>query len=533
MVSLRHIGLIVLCLAWALPGIVGHDPWKPDEAYTFGVVFEYLRGADWTVPMLAGEPFLEEPPLYYLVAAGMARLFSPLLAPHDAARLTTAGFMLLTMLFCGLAARDLNGKGYGAIGVALLIGSFGLVVRGHQLITDVGALAGFALAYWGYAGSRRNPWAGLAIGTGAGLVFMTQGVLETAMIAVIGAVLPALHEDWRTRTHGIAAAVAAGAILPWVAIWPIAMELSDAGLFGTWIGNDLLWPLRHGTRSYFYYLQIVPWYAWPLWALGLWSLWVARRRGRLEPGEALPIAGFVVTLLALSLLADKRDLYALPLLLPLALLATPGADKLRRGAANAWYWFSVMGFTFIVIAAWFYWGALELGAPARLHAHLHRLQPGYEPGFKALPFTLGVVYTIGWLAVLFRLPKGPARPALAWACGITVTWGLVAVLFVGWLDVGKSYRSMIVDMQSKMPRRYTCMASRDLGEPQRAMLHYFAGIETEREELLDSRRDCSLLLTQGTVGDRPIASGWRKIWEGARPGDTVERYRLYQRDVRR
>ena len=56
-----------------------------------------------------------------------------------------------------------------------------------------------------------------------------------------------------------------------------------------------------------------------------------------------------------------------------ALLATPGAPTLRRGAANAWYWFSIMGFTFFILVAWVYWSGLELGVPPRLHAHLHRI----------------------------------------------------------------------------------------------------------------------------------------------------------------
>ena len=52
--------------------LVGHDPWKPDEAYTFGVVYELLQGGSWIVPTLAGEPFLDKPPLFYLTAAACA-----------------------------------------------------------------------------------------------------------------------------------------------------------------------------------------------------------------------------------------------------------------------------------------------------------------------------------------------------------------------------------------------------------------------------------------------------------------------------
>jgi hypothetical protein len=26
----------LLCLVWLGTGLVGHDPWKPDEAYSFG-----------------------------------------------------------------------------------------------------------------------------------------------------------------------------------------------------------------------------------------------------------------------------------------------------------------------------------------------------------------------------------------------------------------------------------------------------------------------------------------------------------------
>ena len=33
----------LLCLAWILPGLIGHDPWKPDEAYSFGLVYHIIQ----------------------------------------------------------------------------------------------------------------------------------------------------------------------------------------------------------------------------------------------------------------------------------------------------------------------------------------------------------------------------------------------------------------------------------------------------------------------------------------------------------
>jgi len=190
----------------------------------------------------------------------------------------------------------------------------------------------------------------------------------------------------------------------------------------------------------------------------------------------------------------------------------------------------VMGFTFFVLVAWVYWSGLELGAPPGLHAHLHRLQPGYTAGFKPLPFALGVLYSIGWFAVLFTLRRSPERPAWIWASGVTVTWGLLGVLFVGWADVGKSYRSVVTDFQRALPAQYDCISSRDLAEPQRALFHYFAGVVTYREEVPERRRECPLMLVQGSTRDeRPPGPSWVKVWEGSRPGDRAERFRLYQR----
>jgi 4-amino-4-deoxy-L-arabinose transferase-like glycosyltransferase len=534
----RELLVALLCLAWILPGLVAHDPWKPDEANNFGPVYELLQGGSWVVPALAGEPFLKDPPLYFLSAAAFAKLLSDVLPLHDGARLVTGLWMALTLLFTAAAARELNGERYGALAVLLLLGCFGLVVRSHQLITDVATLAGFAMAYYGFAlAPRRAGWGGFWTGTGIGVGFLATGPLTLVILGIVAVLLPACGSGWRSRAYLASLGVTAAAALPWVVIWPLLLWQRSPALFDAWLQISSVGRSFGGgsgsVPATAYYLRILPWYAFPAWLLALWTLWRARTSGLARPAIVLPLAGFIVTLILLSASPDAREIDALPLLLPLALLAVRAPETLRRGAANAWLWFSVMGFTFFIAVMWFYWTALELGVPARLHQHLHTIRPGYEFGFRWFPFLLGLAYTAAWFAVLLRLKRSAERPVIVWTTGITAIWALIAILFVSWADTVKSYRSMIADMGRALPANYRCVSSLELGEPQRALLHYFAGIITYREEIPERRRDCDLLLVQGKPLDELVLPEyWRKIWEGHRPGDKDERYRLYRRTVR-
>jgi len=528
----------LLCAAWILPGLVGHDPWKPDEAHTFGVVLELLRGGSWMVPTLAGEPFLEKPPLFYLTAAAFAQIFSFVLPLHDAARLATGAWMAVIFGFTAVAGRELYGARYGAISALLLLGCFGFVVRGHQLITDVALLGGFAMAYYGFALALRRPaLGGFWIGTGIGVGFLANGLLAPAVLGVIALMLPALGRDWRSRGYGIALATAGAAAAPWLTIWPVLLAQQSAALFEWWWWTENVWYYfgrqRTARTGLLYYLGLLPWYAFPAWLLAFWTLWRARGPGLLRPAVVLPVVGFVVTLGVLSASSEARELYALPLLPPLALLAAGAPETLRRGAAHAWYWFSAMTFTLFLVVFWFYWSGLELGVPARLHDHLHRIRPGYAAGFRWLPFVVAVAYSIFWLAVLASFRRSAVRPVVVWCAGITTTWALMATLFIGWADNAKSYRSMFVSMQRALPDRYDCISSRGLGDSQRAMLHYVADIGTYREEVPARRRACELVLIQGRPGDDvALSEPWQKIWEGARPGDKDERFWLYRRPAK-
>src|SRR6266478_9616555 len=83
----------LLLLAYLLPGLVGHDPWKTEDATGIGIVHQMIEHGQWIVPFLAGEPYLEDGPFHYWIAALTAKLFGLVLAPHDGARLASGVMM--------------------------------------------------------------------------------------------------------------------------------------------------------------------------------------------------------------------------------------------------------------------------------------------------------------------------------------------------------------------------------------------------------------------------------------------------------
>lgn len=527
-----QIAIVALIVgAWLVAGLIGHDPWKPDEAYTFGIVYSMLQTGDWVTPMLTGEPYLVHPPLFYVVAALFANMFSPLLPVHDAARLASGFFSMLTLSFVALCARELYGRSHGVIAAIILIGCVGLLVRAHQIIVDVALLAGSAIALYGMALSLRRPLAAAVItGSGVGLAFLAHGIYAPIVFALLLMLLPLLFSNWRTSRFALFFGLALAAAAPWLAIWPYALHLRTPSLFEAWLLMNNIDLLDLNISETLYYLTILPWYAWPALPLALWTLWNARRGGFAHPGIQLPLICFVVMLLALSTAAEPHEVYALPLLLPLALLASYSTYSLRRGAVNALDWFGIMTFGLAAVLLWLGWLAVLTGFPAVLAARLARQLPDYYATFSAWAFAISLFFSFAWLALVARIGRSSRRAFLNWAGGITLVWVMAMTLWLPFIDTVKSYRGMLSAMANALPANYECMTSIGLGESQRAMLHYFSGIVAQRVERNGDTGDCPLLLIQTTPED-PMTPGntWQKIWEGNRPGDRNERYRLYQR----
>lgn len=524
--------LFLLCAAWVLTGLIGHDPWKPDEAYGFGLIHHILQSGEWIVPTLAGAPYLDKPPLYYWTAALFAKLFSPLLPLHDGARLASGFYTALTLLFTSLAGRELFGNNRGWPAAIILIGCVGMLVRSHEILTDTALLAGCAMMLYGYILSLHKPLlAGLLIGVGMGMGFLSKGFIAPLLFLYISLTL-LLFRNWRNPAYLKTLGIALLAAMPWLTVWPWLLYQQSPYLFIDWvwtrnIGRWLGYVREEELKNAFYYLKALPWLAWPAAPLAAWTVWEARKRVLQEPEFQLLLVSFIVMLVTLSLVPDINDQNGLPMLLPIALLATASLSTLRRGAANALDWFGIMTFALMAILMWWGWAGLLLGYNAKHVVWLRNYQPGFDAELETIPFTVALIVTVLWVVLVWRVGRSVRRSLINWAGGITLLWILAMTLWLPWLDGGKSYRHMVEDLKSNLPAKYNCIAETNVGDSEIAMLRYFGDITPRR----GTSKVCDLLLVQGGRVARPIEDeiGWEKIWEGSRKGDLKERFRLYRR----
>jgi 4-amino-4-deoxy-L-arabinose transferase-like glycosyltransferase len=146
-----------------------------------------------------------------------------------------------------------------------------------------------------------------------------------------------------------------------------------------------------------------------------------------------------------------------------------------------------------------------------------------------LPIGVSAFLTLLWIALVRPARQSNRRTVLNWAAGMTLLWGLYTTIWLPYLDSRRSYRHVAESIAIFLPNT-GCVASRNLGESQRALFAYFAHLVTVREESTP-RPDCRALLVQyGRIGAAPPApEGWSIVWEGHRRGDDTERFVLYRK----
>jgi len=538
--------LILLFLVWIIPGLIGRDLWKADEPYSFGIVNHIIKSGDWVVPTIAGEPFLEKPPLFYLTGAVFAHMFSNWLPLHDAARLASGFYMFLTLVFIGLAARELYGMGFGGTALVLLIGCAGLQTKAHKFITDVSLLTGFAMAFYGLALSRRrSTLSGFWIGAGTGIGFLSKGLIAPGLIGLIALTLPALFPPWRSKTYFRSMLVALVSMAPWLVIWPAALYLRSRELFVEWfwyqnLGRFLGYAHVGREFSPAFYLAVLPGFAFPVLLFAFWTLWRKRRLWREHPVFQLPLAAFLVMLLFFSFSSSIRNIYALPMLLPLTLIAAAGADSFQGQERALRVLNHSITALFVILAGlvWIGWFAMMTGHPAFLEKRILFHLPDYAPAFNGVLFAAAFAYTAVWIVATANFTRSGHHAATTWAAGIVLIWGLCMTLWLPALDSGSGYHTLFTSLRKALPAGYRSISGVALGESERAMLEYYAGIITHKAGPGNRIDDADLLLTwnENKPPDPPKGAAWRLIWEGKKFRDRdhpKEIFRLYQKKDRK
>lgn len=537
--AMKQAGLVLLCAAWILLGLFGHDPWKPDDATTFGIAREVLEQGDWLAPQLAGAPPAERPPLFYALAAASAAAFRPLLALHEGARVAIALCLALTLWLLALSGRELYGRAFRWLPVLVFIGSIGLWDRAHALAPEIGLLPAFALVLYALALAPRRPAvAGVLLGAAGGVAFLVRGTPWPALIASTALILAAFRQ-WRTSRYMGTLAIALLVAAPLIIAWPLAMYLRDPALLAQWQDGQSIarfFGLAAGSPPVepFYYVKNLPWFAWPALPLALWTLYLRSRGyngGLKQPGIALPVVMSIVLLAVLSAAAEPRATLALPLLLPLSLLGAAEVDTLKRGYSGALDWFGILTFGLLAVLVWALWlESLWHGLPEPIARMFRDTQPGFQPPWQPLAVLISTFLSLLWIVLVRPARRSNRRAVLNWATGMTLVWGLYMTIWLPYLDSRRSYRPVAESLAQRIPAGTPCVASRNLGEPQRALFDYFGGIVAVRDDLAAAAR-CPLLLLQ--VGrddpDTPPDSAWERIGEAHRRGDDTERFLLFRR----
>ena len=523
--------LAILLVVYIFIGLIGHDPWKHDDAISIGIVYDIVRNDHWLTPQLAGQIY-PDAPFYYWTAAVTAHLFSWLLPLHDAARLASGLYTLLALEFILLAARELHGREHAAAAPLILAGSIGFLFHAHEAQPMLAALTAHTAAYWAVTLRPRRPrLATLVFGTALALGFLTNGLLP--VLTLLPATVSFLWFSENRKQSSLLLLFALTLALLLTALWLVPLYLSASQYFATFLSNEinvLMQPVQAVPNS-LRYLNMLLWYAWPALPLAAWALWSKRRQLTSKP-LALPVFSFLATLLILGIGVETRSPVTLLLLPPLVLLAVPGVTSLRRGAANAFDWFGMMTFSIFSTVVWIVWSAMVFGWPTRLARQAVRLEPGFTGHFNLVACLLAALLTLIWFWLIVTSPRSPMRGIMHWMAGLTLFWVLIAVLWMPWIDYGKTYRPLSASLAQALPAKLDCIANANLPDSILASLDYFDQIRTVSLKDSTSKR-CNWLLVLGQARDPDAiyAAGWRKAWEDKRPGDRrdSDKFRLYHR----
>ncbi len=559
--ALPRWALYALGMLYILPGLIGRDPWK-DDGGSFGLMWTMAHGtlSDWLLPNIAGMPIPEDGPLAFWLGALCIKLFGFALGDVMAARMSTiAAFVLgalsvwytafhlgrrpdaqpLRLAFGGQPEPRDYGRTLADTALLFYLGCLGLLLHSHSTVAatlEVSLLAYFlyrTVRYVEVASVRNAALVGLALGA----LTLTRGwVVPAALAATLLPCTLFLRLPVRTtlRDFGVTLATAGLVALLWMVpamlLRPYHQSPIDA--WQTWNMEQVGLP---SVKAFSFFLRQGIWFFWPAWPFALWAIYAWRRQSRLLH-IVLPLT--VIGALTLLALCDPTpEQWSLLLLLPpLSIMAAFGLPTMKRGAINAIDWFSVMVLTMVAGLIWLFWIATLTGWPAQLAKNALKLVPGFTPSLGPVAFMVAAGATVLWFALVhWRLSRQPAvlwRAVVLSSGGLILIWVLLMTLFLPELNYSKSYARVALQIAAHLPEKTGCIES-NVGPAQREAFAYFGNLPFTGVE----GASCDVLLLQDSIKRKDDTEllreyrdkAWVQLWEGRRPSDRDERFRLYRR----
>ncbi|MDP2370174.1 hypothetical protein [Rhodoferax sp.] len=550
---LPRAALLLLCVAYVLPGFIGRNPWKSADITALGYMLELLRdGANWMTPRLLGLAPEVEAQLPYWLGAWAIKI-APSFFPADlAARFPFAILLALTLAatwygtyllarspraqpvafaFGGEAQPADYARAMADGALLALLACLGLAQLSHETTPAVAQLCFTALAFYAGASLSQARGAPVLVSFLAMLGLALSGAPTVAVLLGLGGLLALLLDP-----SGADEPVR----VPSAIVWRLGVAVLLVAVIATLL--DLWrWRVELPTSSLAEWRnlsRLLLWFTWPAWPLALWTLW--RWRHQIVGAQAsrhllLPL-WYVLVAVGCTLTtgsADRSLLLALPALAALAAFALP---TLQRSVSAAIDWFTLLFFSGCGIIVWVIWIALQTGVPSQPAANVARLAPGFEHSFSPLPFALAVLATLAW-AWLVRWRVG-RHPAAIWKSLVLPAGGavwclvLAMTLWLPLLDYARSY-APLVRLIAQSVQTPECVEVLGLTRGQIAALQFHSQLAL-RTASADA--GCPVLLANGEAiasKEHTVdATQWTLHRTIKRPTDRSENIAIYRRTTR-
>ena len=501
--------LLLLCIAYVVPGYVGRGPWKNADVTAFGYMLELAQGrTPWLAPLLGGMPPETEGLLPYWLGAWAMQIAPSWLSAEMAVRIPFAGLLALTLIATWYGVYYLA-RSPGAQPVAFAFGGEAPPLDYARAIADGALLA--LIACLGLAQLSHETTSYLVQLSCTALLFFAVAAMPHRTVAPAIALVVGLLGLTLAGAPALAAMLGIGsmalvALAPGSSTdrrWPWALGLLAVTLLAAWAAWALdLWRWRivgggTGAKEWQSLVRLLIWFGWPAWPLALWTLWRWRKQivSRQGHRHLLLPPWFSVVSVAATLStqpADRALLLGLPAMAALAAFALP---TLRRSVGALIDWFTLLFFTVSALAIWVIWIAMQTGVPAKPAANVAKLAPGFEPQFSTLALMVALAATVGWCGLVWwRASRNRApiwKSLVLPAGGAALGWVLLMTLWLPLLDYARSYTPQVRSVLAAMGPEPGCIQTVGLSRAQVAALQYHGRLSLQRAGLQD---ECQWLL---------------------------------------